>query len=174
MEAEAAGAFASVWAQFGDTWEKTTWGQKWWPKEETGYVLTQAIKRYLPEYMREAVTLMKEMGLSAKPYKTNGLEGKQLKRYVYETTVQEFIMRPHLEKQQSKTHLSAYLLQEKVAHSAFSEKRIPFSLWELRWRAFHQVLRVGAANPWLQEDQKRCKRPNCSGSGPSRSVCAPI
>lgn len=81
-------------------------------------------------------------------------------------------MRPHQEKQQSKTHLSAYLLQEKVAHSAFSEKRIPFNLRELRWRAFHQALRVGAANPWLQ-DQKRCKRLTCSGSGPTRSVGTP-
>lgn len=169
MEAEAAGRgdFASVWAEFGDTWEKTNQGQKWWAKEETGYVLTQAIKRSLLEYLREAVILMKEMRLSAKPYKTSGLEGKQLECYVYEATVQEFIMRPHQEKQQSKTHLSAYLLQEKVAHSAFSEKKIPFSLWKLRWRAFHQALRVGAANPRLQ-DQKRCKRPTCSGSGPSR------
>lgn len=53
-----------------------------------------------------------------------------------------------------------YRLHKEAVKEAFGGKNtIPFSLWELRWCAYHQVIQVGVTQPRLPQSQKTC--PQC-------------
>lgn len=43
-----------------------------------------------------------------------------------------------------------------TAREAFGGTDVPLELWETRWRAFHQVLNTGTAQPWLRGEAQAC------------------
>lgn len=59
------------------------------------------------------------------------------------------------------TTLAAYCLNAATAAAVFQPREVPVNLWELRWRAFHQLLCVGATQPWLAPCERACPRQCC-------------
>lgn len=163
----------AMWTAFGTNWANTRWATRWWWEEgRTQFRLTEALTASLPDYLAEAARHIQELKLLAvtcKQARGGGGGGsnkedevtreRAVRKELYEQAVVEALEQARKGRRLRASVISKYRLDEEVAKKVFTKsKDIPFSLWETRWRAFHQVFKVGATQPWLPAEKRTCQR----------------
>ncbi|XP_062828443.1 uncharacterized protein LOC134296735 [Anolis carolinensis] len=85
---------------------------------------------------------------------------KNLKQFVYWVMVGMVFFQPQMGKNARKEHLSSYLKETSEKIEYFMDRRIPFGLWYIQWRFYHQIHYLKGNQPWLKEEQV-CPRLLC-------------
>lgn len=153
-------------------WRRTLWARRWWDEEGRGgrIVVTAADKTLGPDYLVDVYGAVREWKVQASVLKTplmgeKGEGGKanfaHLKRTLYWGMLEARLFAPHEEKERSRMGRPQYLRDLTYPIETFQDRRVPFRLWETRWRAFHLVLNVQGCRPWLRNTEQACVRIRC-------------
>ncbi|XP_053102957.1 uncharacterized protein LOC128323586 [Hemicordylus capensis] len=145
---------------FALRWRKSAWGIAWWGKGSFNGNITQVLKREHPDYLRDLLFTLKKWKVELDLFKGSS-SIKQLRKTIYGEILEVGFLKPDLERKRYKHRTSQYLLQPDHPIALFKEKKVPFHLWETRWRLYHQVLPLNAAKPWLPEDQQEYPKITC-------------
>ena len=159
----------------GARWRNSQWAEKWWKEGTLDYRITREFKDSGPDYMGDLYAQVKEWKADPSFLKdgnsadlTNLRQAiRDQKKRMYRGMVDE-AQKARVERKKGRKgeQACAYLTVPPGEVDTFSDKRVPYSLWEVRWRVYHQVLNIGASRPWLPIEKQICPRLCCRrGSG---------
>ncbi|KAL8199301.1 UNVERIFIED_CONTAM: hypothetical protein K2H54_039602 [Gekko kuhli] len=139
----------------------TRWGELWWNGGAPVWRLTASLKRELPDFMREAAATICRYNMDASLFRGDGREGADSAGSLY----WQLFGRCKMDAYDEGIHLapSLYLRHQQFPIPTFQDKTIPHALRDLRWRAYHQVLYVGAGRRGGEESLWHCRRASCTG-----------
>ncbi|KAL8207678.1 UNVERIFIED_CONTAM: hypothetical protein K2H54_060617 [Gekko kuhli] len=141
----------------------TRWGELWWNGGAPVWRLTASLKRELPDFMREVAATIRRYDMDAALFRGDGREGADSAGSLYWQLFGRCKTDAYDEGRRQKENLSPYLRHQQFPIPTFQDKAIPHALRDLCWRAYHQVLYVGAGRRGGEESLRQCRRASCTG-----------
>nr|XP_016854549.1 PREDICTED: uncharacterized protein LOC103281998 [Anolis carolinensis] len=148
-------------ALFAKHWVNESWAEKWWGEKPVPFRVTAAIKHAGPDFLIEVYGQIQQNKVLAEWFRAQRGVIKNLKQFVYWEMVDVVFFQPQMEKNARKEHLSNYLKETPEKIEYFMDRRIPFGLWDIRWRFYHQIYFLKGNRPWLKEEEQVCPRLLC-------------
>uniref|UniRef100_A0ACB8FEZ5 Uncharacterized protein n=1 Tax=Sphaerodactylus townsendi TaxID=933632 RepID=A0ACB8FEZ5_9SAUR len=126
----------------------------------------------MPEYLKHFIAHVQKYKFKAQvvwqaQFSTETMaEGarKGVAAVIYHQLRHQCYLKPYDESLKEKIGTLQYQIEDGVTQHKkrwFGDKRIPHSLHEVRWRAYHRVLRAAETEPWQMQSELLCKRPGC-------------
>uniref|UniRef100_A0ACB8FDB5 Uncharacterized protein n=1 Tax=Sphaerodactylus townsendi TaxID=933632 RepID=A0ACB8FDB5_9SAUR len=154
------------WALFSSTWQENRWMRAWSECSSVKPRRTQEALQGLPDYLREltcqlntyAITPVTILG-AQQP--TKGTPAGCL----YKAILEDHYLQPYRQALQAKPDTPTYLVdpdEPKYRSRWFTDTRLPKSLHEVRWRAYHRVMQVAGTEKWRPDGERLCSRPGCA------------
>uniref|UniRef100_A0A8D2PZX4 Reverse transcriptase domain-containing protein n=2 Tax=Varanus komodoensis TaxID=61221 RepID=A0A8D2PZX4_VARKO len=156
---------------FAQHWVGKPWAETWWGEHSLDFTVSAKMRCTGPEYLRELYSFIKQHKVHAEWFGTSRGDLRSIKQAVYRELLEVAYFRPQVVKRARRESLSRYLREQTYPIEYFQDRRVPFRLWDIRWRLYHQVYDLQGTRPWLPERAQACPRLQCkSGAVASGTV----
>lgn len=150
-----------AWKAFSNSWVPTKWGQLWWVESKMIQRFTIALQRPPPGFMIEAAKVIRQYNIPSNTIKAQTVTGQEGAGALYWRLHRETRTEAYDEQRRLKDSLSPYLRNPILPIPTFTDKTILFALRDLRWRAYYQIIYIGAQKMGAGEKERACPRIGC-------------
>uniref|UniRef100_A0A8D2LM88 Reverse transcriptase domain-containing protein n=1 Tax=Varanus komodoensis TaxID=61221 RepID=A0A8D2LM88_VARKO len=165
-----------VWTLlFARHWDRHDWFRQWWREGFTPRAVTTVTKLTGPDFCWDLYAQIKRYKVQAEWLRDITGPVRCLKRNVYGQLLDINCYRPQREKNLTKVAFLDYLKKQEFPITYFTDRRIPYSLWDIRWRFYHQIYKLKVSMPWVPVERQLCPRAHCekqmlAGEAPQRET----
>ncbi|KAF7247172.1 Protein HEATR9 [Varanus komodoensis] len=149
------------WQKKDQHWVGKLWAETWCGEHCLDFAVSATMRGTWSEYLRELYCFIKQHNVHAEWFGTSRGDLRSFKQAVYRELLEVAYFRPQVVKNVRRENLSRYLREQTYPIEYFHDRRVPFRLWDIRWRLYHQVYDLQGTRPWLPERAQACPRLQC-------------